>query len=70
MSTKYLGTGLDLGGAKITNSGSPSTATDLVPKSYVDNVAAGLSAKPSARAASTGNLTPAARRRLTLSPSL
>lgn len=57
MTTKYVGAGLDIGGALITNSGSPSGATDLTNKSYVDNLVNGLEYKNEVRAASTGALT-------------
>lgn len=57
MTTKYVGSGLDLGGTVITNAGSPSASTDVPNKAYVDNVAAGLDAKQSARAATTANIT-------------
>lgn len=48
---------LDVTNQRITNLGSPSVATDAVNKSYVDNVAQGLSWKQAVRAASTGNIT-------------
>lgn len=49
--------GLDLTNQRIQNLGSPSTGTDAVNKTYVDNVAAGLSWKSPVRVASTGNIT-------------
>lgn len=56
MTTKVMN-GLDLTNQRIQNLGSPSVGTDAVNKTYVDNVAAGLSWKPAVRVASTGNLT-------------
>jgi len=56
-STKYTGQGVDMGGALITNSGSPSGATDLATKGYVDNLEAGLEWKLNVACASTANLT-------------
>lgn len=55
MAHRYLGAGQDLGGAVITNSGSPANATDLANKSYVDNLVAGLEWKKDVRAATTAN---------------
>jgi hypothetical protein len=55
MTTKYVGAGLDLGGTIVTNSGSPSAATDLTNKSYVDSKIAGLAWKDEVRAATTAN---------------
>lgn len=45
-----------LGGNKLTNVGTPSSATDAATKGYVDSVAEGLDVKLSVRAASTGNV--------------
>jgi hypothetical protein len=56
MPSKVLN-GLDLTGTKIINVGSPSSGGDAVNKTYVDNVAAGLDAKQSVRAATTANIT-------------
>lgn len=56
MTTKYVGAGLDMGGTKIANAGTPSSASDLATKGYVDNIAAGLDPKQSARVASTANI--------------
>lgn len=55
--TRYLGSGLDIGGTIITNSGSPSGSTDLANKSYVDNLVNGLEYKKEVAGASTANLT-------------
>lgn len=55
--TRYLGTGQDIGGTIITNSGSPSGLTDLANKGYVDNLVAGLEYKVAVAVATTGNLT-------------
>lgn len=52
-----VGDGLDLLNQPIINVASPSNPTDAVTKAYVDNVAAGASAKPSVRAATTANIT-------------
>jgi len=52
---RYLGAGQDIGGTLITNSGSPSSATDLANKGYVDNLVAGLEWKQDVRAATTAN---------------
>lgn len=52
-----VGDGLDLQSQPIINLASPSNSTDAVNKAYVDNVAAGSSPKPSARAATTANIT-------------
>ena len=52
--------GLDLQGQRITNLADPSISTDAASKSYVDNVAAGLTWKNAVRAASTANITLAA----------
>jgi hypothetical protein len=49
--------GIDLKGNKAVNVASPSASTDAVNKAYVDNVAAGMSAHESARAATTTNIT-------------
>lgn len=57
MTTRYLGAGQDIGGTIITNSGSPSGATDLANKGYVDNLVTGLEWKQSVRVASTAALT-------------
>lgn len=54
MATKFLN-GVDLSSQKITNLASPSSATDAVNKSYVDNALAGLQWKASVRAATTTN---------------
>jgi hypothetical protein len=55
-------TQLGLGGAfaftgALTSTNAPTNANDVVNKSYVDNIAAGLHWKDSCRVASTGNLT-------------
>jgi hypothetical protein len=47
---------LDLANQRITNIGSPSSGTDAVNKSYVDNVVQGLDWKQSVRVATTGNV--------------
>lgn len=44
-------------GGTITGLGLPTAGADVATKSYVDNVTAGLSQKPSARVATTANLT-------------
>lgn len=46
-----------MGGFKITGLGTPTANTDAATKAYVDNVAQGLDAKPSVRAATTANIT-------------
>jgi hypothetical protein len=55
MTSRYLGAGQDIGGTIITNSGSPSGATDLTNKGYVDNLVNGISWKNEVRAATTAN---------------
>lgn len=54
--SRSLRTGADVNNQKITSLASPTSPTDAVNKQYVDNVAAGLSIKPSARVASTANV--------------
>lgn len=54
--TKKVTNGLDLQSQRIQNVGDPSSATDAANRSYVDNVARGLSWKQPVRAASTGNI--------------
>jgi hypothetical protein len=56
MASKFL-TGIDVASQRILNVASPSASTDATNKAYVDNVAAGLSIKPSVRAATTANIT-------------
>lgn len=46
-----------MGGFKITGLGTPTANTDAATKAYVDNVAQGLDAKASVRAATTANIT-------------
>lgn len=46
-----------MGGFKITNLADPTAATDAASKQYVDNVAQGLDAKQSVRAATTADIT-------------
>jgi hypothetical protein len=47
---------VSLNGQRITNQADPTSAQDSATKNYVDNVATGLDAKQSVKAASTGNL--------------
>jgi hypothetical protein len=49
--------GADLNAQRATNAASPSSASDLATKSYVDNLVNGLAWKPSVKAASTANVT-------------
>jgi phage-related tail fiber protein len=46
-----------MAGFKLTNLGTPTADNDAATKGYVDNLAMGIDAKQSVRAASTGNLT-------------
>jgi hypothetical protein len=60
--TAILGTPLPLSGGTMTGdivlySGAPATSQSAVPKSYVDNIAAGLAIKDSVTVATTANLT-------------
>jgi hypothetical protein len=48
---------VSLGSHKLTNVTDPTSAQDAATKAYVDSIAQGLDAKPSVKAASTGNLT-------------
>jgi hypothetical protein len=48
---------VDMSGFKIANLADPTTGLDAANKQYVDNLAQGLDAKASVKAASTGNLT-------------
>lgn len=54
--SKQLRTGADVNNQKITSLASPTVSTDAANKGYVDNVAAGLSIKPSVRVATTANI--------------
>lgn len=47
---------VDVSGSRITNVGTPTQGTDAANKTYVDNVAEGLQALPSAKGATTANL--------------
>lgn len=48
---------VDVANQRITSVGSPSSGTDAANKTYVDNIAQGLTWKAAARVASTGNVT-------------
>jgi len=52
------GTGIvDVGGKRVGNAATPTQASDLTTKAYVDSLSNGLDVKASVRAATTGNIT-------------
>ena len=52
------GTGIvDVGGKRVGNAGTPTQASDLTTKAYVDSLSNGLDVKASVRAATTANIT-------------
>jgi hypothetical protein len=55
--TPASGSSVDVSGRKITSVATPTNATDAANKQYVDNVAQGINALPSADVATTANLT-------------
>lgn len=57
MTSRYLGTGIDLGGQKLSGVGDPSAPADAVTLAYLQAFIRGLAWKQFARAASTGNVT-------------
>jgi hypothetical protein len=56
MAKKFY-SGIDLASQKAVNAGDPTNPADLVTKSYVDNLLAGLRWKEPVKAATTGNIT-------------
>ena len=52
-----VGGNVSLGSFKIQSTATPTVGSDLTPKTYVDNVAAGVRVKAAVRVASTANLT-------------